>query len=161
MIIIVGSLWWWSLSFDHFDDDRYHQRIRKYGNWNQLQPDAAITSSKLSSGGGNPFSRDPASLQPILGRFVTRAETKEALPTILTEILHSEVVWLWPRIWNQSWWRGDSRKIARVSQLSHCPTKLGGTIGHLVAVGGAVGHQVGDQTRWCSGHCGHLLGASA
>ena len=66
-------------------------------NRNQLQPDlAAIMSSKLSlgSGRGNPFSRDPASLQPILGRFVTRAETKEALPTILTEILHSEVVWL-------------------------------------------------------------------
>ena len=66
-------------------------------NRNQLQPDAAITSSKLSLGsgrGGDPFSRAPASLQPILGRFVTRAETKEALPTILTEILHSEVVWL-------------------------------------------------------------------
>ena len=64
-------------------------------NRNQLQPDAAITSSKVwVLGGGNPFSRAPAPLQPILGRFVTRAETKEALPTILTEILHSEVVWL-------------------------------------------------------------------
>ena len=65
-------------------------------NRNQLQTDAAIASSKLNlgSGRGNPFSRAPASLQPILGRFVTRAETKEALPTILTEILHSEVVWL-------------------------------------------------------------------
>ena len=90
----------------HFDDDRYHLitlmmivitnefENMETENRNQLQPDAAITSSKLSSGGGNPFSRDPASLQPILGRFVTRAETKEALPTILTEILHSEVVWL-------------------------------------------------------------------
>ena len=35
-----------------------------------------------------------SSLEPIFNHFVTRAETKEALPTILTEILHSEVVWL-------------------------------------------------------------------
>ena len=157
IIVIVWSLWWWSLS----PTNSKIWKLKTEINCSQMPLQLRHQSWVWVLGEGGPFSRAPASLQPILGRFVTRAETKEALPTILTEILHSEVVWLWPRIWNQSWWRGDSRKIARVSQLSHCPTKLGGTIGHLVAVGGAVGHQVGDQTRWCSGQCGHLLGASA